>query len=131
MPRSAIIGMSSRLSQFTGEKYLNIETYRRSGQAVRTPVWFVESDGLLYVRTAEETGKFKRIQNNPSVQIAPCESRGKVKGDWVKAEARQASADTAQKMYRLFEQKYGFMNRMSRLFLRNRHYVVLEIHLAE
>src|SRR5262245_13309055 len=34
--------MTDKLSQFAGEKYLNIETYRKSGAAVATPVWFAE-----------------------------------------------------------------------------------------
>ncbi|HEX2013934.1 MAG TPA: PPOX class F420-dependent oxidoreductase, partial [Nitrososphaera sp.] len=112
---------------FAGEKYLNIETYRKSGEAVRTPVWFVESGGVLYVRTSEDTGKYKRIRNNPNVSIAPCDSRGKVKGEWVKAEARQAPQEQADAAYRLMEKKYGMMYRMSRMFLRGRRYAVLEI----
>jgi PPOX class probable F420-dependent enzyme len=119
--------MSSRLSQFAGKKYLNIETYRRNGESVRTPVWFVESDGILYVRTSEDTGKYKRIRNNPSVQIAPCDSRGKPKGEWVKAEAKIANKDEAERAFRLLEQKYGIIYKMMRTFLRGRDYVVLEI----
>ncbi len=123
--------MSSKLSQFAGQKYLNIETYRRNGEAVRTPVWFVESDGILYVRTSEDTGKYKRIRNNPSVQVAPCNSRGRLKGAWVKAEARTASKDDSEKVFSLLAQKYGLMFRMMRTFLRGKDYVVLEIRPGE
>jgi PPOX class probable F420-dependent enzyme len=62
------------LLNLAGRKYINLETYRKNGRGVRTPVWFVESgsdDGsILDVRTSDDTGKYKRIRNNPSVQIA-------------------------------------------------------------
>ena len=77
---------------FAGEKYINLETYRKNGQGVKTPVWFVESDGILYVRTSDDAGKYKRIRNNPSVQIHAICGDG-LKGEWVKGEARIAHED--------------------------------------
>lgn len=123
--------MGTLLAQFEGQKYLSIETYRRNGEPVRTPVWFVESDGLLYVRTAESTGKYKRVRNNPSVKIAPCDSRGNVKGDWATAEASVASAAEAEDAYRLLRKKYGIMYAMTTAFLRGKKYVVLKIHVKD
>jgi PPOX class probable F420-dependent enzyme len=117
------------LSQFAGEKYINVETYRKNGQGVRTPVWFIESDGILYVRTADDTGKYKRIRNNPSVQIAPCDMRGGVKGMWVKGEARIASEDEKLKAFKMLEKKYGMIYKMSRMFMSSKNYVVIAIRL--
>jgi len=117
------------LSQFAGEKYISLETYRKNGQGVRTPVWFIESDGILYVRTADDTGKYKRIRNNPSVQIAPCNMRGSVKGKWVKGEARIASEDEKLKAFKMLEKKYGMIYKMSRTFLLSKNYVVIAIRL--
>jgi PPOX class probable F420-dependent enzyme len=117
------------LSQFAGEKYINVETYRKNGQGVRTPVWFIESDGILYVRTADDTGKYKRIRNNPSVQIAPCDMRGSVKGKWVKGEARIASEDEKLKTFKMLEKKYGMIYKMSRMFMSGKNYVVIAIRL--
>jgi PPOX class probable F420-dependent enzyme len=122
--------MSGAFSQFEGQKYLNIETYRKSGEPVRTPVWFVERDGILYVRTSEDTGKYKRIRNNPRVQVAPCNSRGRLKGAWVKAEAKIVDKVDSDKVFSLLAKKYGMMFRMMRTFLRGRDYVVLEIRPA-
>lgn len=115
------------LSQLAGEKYISIETYRKSGQPVRTPVWFAESGGILYVRTSDDTGKYKRIRNDSSVQVAPCGMRGKVKGEWVKAEARIVSDDEKERAYKMLEKKYGLIYKMSRIFLGGRNYVVLAI----
>jgi len=115
------------LSQFTGEKYLSLETFRKSGKEVRTPVWFVENGGILYVRTSRDTGKYRRIRNNKSVRIAPCDIRGKVKGEWANAEATMASEDEAQQAYQLLEKKYGLMYKMTRAFLGGKDYVVIAI----
>lgn len=115
------------LAQFEGQKYLNIETYRKTGEPVRTPVWFVKDDGLLYVRTAVTTGKFKRIRNNPSVKVAPCDFRGGVKGDWVSAEVTVAPAAETDEAYRLLRKKYGIVYALSEAFLRGKRYVVLKI----
>jgi PPOX class probable F420-dependent enzyme len=117
------------LSQFAGEKYINLETYRKNGQGVRTPVWFVESDGILYVRTSDDTGKYKRIRNNPSVQIAPCDIRGGIKGKWVKGEARIASEDEKLKAFKMLEKKYGIIYKMTRMFMSSKNYVVIAIRL--
>jgi uncharacterized protein len=115
------------LSQLAGEKYISIETYRKSGQPVRTPVWFAESGGILYVRTSDDTGKYKRIRNDSSVQVAPCDMRGNVKGEWVKAKARIVSDDEKERAYKMLEKKYGLIYKMSRMFLGGRNYVVLAI----
>jgi uncharacterized protein len=115
------------LSQFTGEKYLSLETYRKSGKEVRTPVWFVENSGMLYVRTGMDTGKYKRILNNKSVRIAPCDMRGKVKGKWAGAEARLAPQEQAREAYRLLEKKYGLIYKMTRAFLGGKDYVIIAI----
>jgi PPOX class probable F420-dependent enzyme len=115
------------LSQLAGEKYISIETYRKSGQPVRTPVWFAESGGILYVRTSDDTGKYKRIRNDSSVQVAPCDMRGNVKGEWVKAKARIVSDDEKERAYKMLEKKYGLIYKMSSMFLGGRNYVVLAI----
>lgn len=98
---------SSALRQFVNQKYLNLETYRRNGNGVRTPVWFVEREGKLYVRTGASSGKAKRIRNFPQVQVAPCKVQGEVIGQWVKGTARPADNQMADAINRLFSQKYG------------------------
>lgn len=122
------------MSHLAGEKYINLETYRKNGQGVRTPVWFVERNNgdcsVLYVRTSEDTGKYKRVRNNPSVQIAPCDMRGSVKGNWVKGEARIASEEEKLKVFKMLEKKYGIMYKMTRMFLSGRNYVVIAIRIT-
>jgi uncharacterized protein len=120
------------LSHLVGEKYINLETYRKNGQGVRTPVWFVERDkddgSVLYVRTSDDTGKYKRVLKNPSVQIAPCDMRGTVKGKWIKGEARIAGEEEKLKAFKMLEKKYGLLYKMTRMFLSSKNYVVIAIN---
>lgn len=122
------------MSHLVGEKYINLETYRKNGQGVRTPVWFVErnkDDGsVLYVRTSDDTGKYKRVRKNPSVQIAPCDMRGTVKGKWIKGEARIAGEEEKLKAFKMLEKKYGLLYKMTRMFLSSKNYVVIAIHVT-
>jgi uncharacterized protein len=122
------------LSHLVGEKYINLETYRKNGQGVRTPVWFVEKDkddgSVLYVRTSDDTGKYKRVRKNPSVQIAPCDMRGTVKGKWIKGEARIAGEEEKLKAFKMLEKKYGLLYKMTRMFLSSKNYVVIAIHVT-
>lgn len=53
---------------FDNHQYLNIETFRKSGVGVQTPVWFVRKGDALYVWTQANSGKAKRIHNNGRVR---------------------------------------------------------------
>ena len=68
------------LETLRGEKYANMVTFRKSGAGVATPIWFAERDGKLYVMTRSDSGKFKRLRNNPQATMAPCTMRGRVTG---------------------------------------------------
>jgi PPOX class probable F420-dependent enzyme len=71
-----------------GQKYIALTTFRKTGAGVTTPVWFGEKGDRLYVMTRSTSGKFKRIRNNPRVQVAPCTIRGVVTGPQFDATAR-------------------------------------------
>lgn len=78
----------SSAAHLQGQKYISLATFRRSGQQVQTPVWFAEQAGQLYVMTRNDSGKFKRIRNQPQVRLAACTARGKVTGAWIDGHAR-------------------------------------------
>jgi PPOX class probable F420-dependent enzyme len=100
-------------ASFEKQKYLNLETFRKSGMGVRTPVWFVQDGNVLYVRTIADSGKMKRIRNNPQVNIAPCKMDGTLLGDWVKAHGREIlDEEIDSKVDRLLGKKYGLMKRL-------------------
>jgi uncharacterized protein len=113
---------SENVSRFEGEKVISLETYRRNGEPVRTPVWFLEQNGIIYVHTDDSTGKVKRIRRNPRVRIAPSHFRGKPKAGYVDASAELETNPLTVEQYRsLIYRKYGlqgsltmFMQRFSR-----------------
>ena len=99
---------------FAGHKYLNLETFKKSGEGVKTPVWFAAdpavrldaSDAKLYVYTIGVSGKVKRIRNNPRVRIALCDMRGRVLGEWVEARVAIVTGEEAARGMRLLNNKY-------------------------
>jgi PPOX class probable F420-dependent enzyme len=100
--------MNEQLIQFNNQLYLNLETYRKTGEAIRTPVWFVEDNNILYARTIVKSGKVKRIHNNPNVKVASCEADGRIIGQWLEAHARLvADPSYAARIEKLFDEKYG------------------------
>lgn len=121
-------------NQLTQQQYINLETFRKSGVGVKTPVWFVQDGNILYVRTVANSGKVKRIRNNGQVNIAPCKVDGVLLGDWFPAIAHEVTDnDTDSESDRLFDKKYGLMKKMFALTssLQGRKYTVLEIKARE
>ncbi len=115
--------VEDKLSQFAHEKHISVETYRKTGDPVRTPVWFVEENGELYVRTDSDTGKIKRIRNNAHVRVAISNMRGTIKGEWVDGEARTLDPESSQHVFALLKKKYGMPYRIIRFtehFSRNK-----------
>ena len=102
---------SASFASFQRHKYLNLETFRKNGQSVRTPVWFAAEPTVgvpqtLCVYSTADSGKAKRIRNNPRVRVAPCDMRGNVRGEWIEARATIVTGDEAQRGMRLLNQKY-------------------------
>jgi len=113
---------ANSLAQFQKKNYLSIESYRKSGEPVRTPVWFVEDGGSLYVRTGPDSGKVKRLKRNPNLKVAPCSMSGDPQGTWLAATCEIVNDEQlAKKVNDLFNKKYGlqktifeFLGRTSR-----------------
>jgi len=75
-------------AEIRGQNYISLASFRKNGAAVYTPVWFAEQGDKLYVMTRSDSGKFKRIRNNPNIKIAPSTIRGKITGAEFPATAR-------------------------------------------
>jgi PPOX class probable F420-dependent enzyme len=115
------------------QKYLNLETFRKSGAGVKTPVWFVQDGELLFVRTGADSGKVKRIRNSGLVNIAPCRMDGGLLGDWVPALAREvADPEIDRKADLLLDKKYGLLKKiLFRGGSKSRKYTLLELKVRE
>jgi len=107
-------GEAMGFEAFAGHKYLNLETFKKSGEGVKTPVWFAaepsvridSGDAKLFVYTVGVSGKVKRIRNNPRARIAPCTAGGKLLGDGVEARAEIVTGAEAQRGMQLLNKKY-------------------------
>jgi PPOX class probable F420-dependent enzyme len=122
------------IDQFARQKYLNLETFRRNGESMKTPVWFVQDGETIYVQTVANSGKVKRIRNNGRVIVTPCKMEGTPCGTWVQAEAREITdAAIAKKVNRLLDKKYGLMKKMFALGAahQKRQDTILEIKMIE
>ena len=96
-------------TEFEGQKYLSLTSFRKSGVPVRTPVWFAEAEGKLYLFTNTKSGKAKRIRNNPRVLTAPCTMRGKVTGPEFAATARILASPRSDDARNIMKAKYLLM----------------------
>jgi PPOX class probable F420-dependent enzyme len=122
------------LGAFEGKRYLNLETYRKSGKGVRTPVWFAaaptDAGGpKLYVYTAADSGKAKRLRRTGVVRIAPCDARGKVTGPWIPARAEIVGAEEFGRGMQLINRKYRpwkqILDLSARLFPRHQRVMIV------
>jgi PPOX class probable F420-dependent enzyme len=98
-----------KLEQFQNKEYIRLETVKRNGQVVPTPVWFVVEDGTLFVRSYANSGKVKRMRNNPHVRVTPSDSVGKPRGDTIEGTAIRANGDVEIKISQQLYRKYGLM----------------------
>ena len=99
-----------------GEKYVNLTTFRRSGEAVSTPLWFALADGRAYMTTPPDSGKMKRIRNDPRVLLAPSNARGKPRGESIEGIARPIEGRSPGHAEKALREKYRFGLAVFRLF---------------
>ncbi len=108
------------LNKIESEKYISLETYRKNNQPVRTPVWFVIKNDLIYVVTRDKTGKVKRLRNNLQVKIAACTIRGKVTGQWISGTAKNLTDEETQNAVKWRDKKYGFMAKIAKFLSKSK-----------
>jgi PPOX class probable F420-dependent enzyme len=99
-------GTAKDFQAFDGAHYCLVVTFKRSGEAVPTPVLFGVEDGKLYFRTEPDIAKVKRIRNDPHVRVGPCNWRGKPSGPLVEGTARVLSGDEAKHAYDVLRRSY-------------------------
>jgi hypothetical protein len=119
---------SAGLEAFDGRRYLNLETFRKTGRGVRTPVWFAAAppgagDPRLYVYSTADSGKAKRIRRTGVVKIAPCDARGRVTGSWLAAHAAIVGGQEFDHGMGLLNRKYRPWKQILDLFAKHQRVV--------
>jgi PPOX class probable F420-dependent enzyme len=92
--------------------YLLVTTFRKDGTPVPTPVWVARDGDELLVWTQATAGKVKRVRNNPGVELAACDLRGRPRGETVKGTARILDAAGTERGRRVLRKKYGIAGRV-------------------
>ena len=108
------------------EQCIALTTFRKTGQAVTTPVWFAESNGTIYVETHSDAGKLKRLRHTARVTLAPCTYSGKVTGAVSEGNARiltepeecTAASEALAKKYGLMRSLFHFVRNVRRMLQR-------------
>ena len=127
--------MTSAKPPLADEKYINLETFRKDGTGVKTPVWAAPMDGALYVFSAGDSFKVKRIRNNGKARAAACDARGNVRGAWFDGTARIVEdGATIDRVLEALRKKYGVVFSVFDFFAsvagRKKKRAYLEIKLA-
>lgn len=91
------------------ERYINLETFKKDGNGVKTPVWTAPLDGKLVIFTAGDSFKVKRLRRNPKCRAAACDMRGNVRGPWYDGTGRIVEdAAEQQRIHAALRKKYGW-----------------------
>ncbi len=116
-----------------GHKYVSLTTFKKSGEAVSTPLWFALVDGRAYMTTPPNSGKMKRIRNHPRVLLAPSNAMGKPKGKSIEGIARPVEGGSIkERAEEALREKYRFGLGLFHLFGRHEiGEITLEVRPAE
>lgn len=109
--------MKEKVNELSKAKFICLETYRKNGEAVRTPVWFTVEGGKVYFHTPVKSGKVKRLRRNPYVRLAPCTRTGKVIGEWLKGKAVQLDERESEKVIKLVNSRLGLLDKIISFFI--------------
>ena len=111
--------------------YINLLTYKKNGEPVLTPVWFIFEDKKLFIRTSDKSGKLKRIKNNDNVKFALCDIRGKIKGEWHNGLAKLEANN--KWVFHKINKKYGFFAYLLNLLykIKKLNIIILSIELRD
>lgn len=119
------------------ERYINVETFKRDGNGVKTPVWFVNVRDKLGVFTNGKSYKVKRLRRNPKVRVAACDARGGVgkSPTWYEGRGEIVSdSKRVDAVYDALKAKYGvqmwFVTLGARLSGRLKDWTVIELDLG-
>jgi PPOX class probable F420-dependent enzyme len=101
------MSVETPFANLAGAEFMVLTTYKRSGDAVPTTVWFAQQGERLYVTTVAQAGKSKRIRANPCVTVAPSDQVGNLSGAVAGGQARILSPDESGVAEAALRVKYG------------------------
>ncbi len=106
---SATTSLEAPFEALRGHGFMQLTTFRKSGDAVATVVWFAEDGGRLYITTASNSGKVKRLRHTPRARVAPRSPWGAISGPEVDAVARILPPEQHAHAVAALRRKYGWV----------------------
>jgi len=95
---------------YADTSYISLETFKRDGNGVKTPVWCAPVGDEIAIFTEGSAYKVKRLRRDQNVRVARCDVRGKVRGEWCAGTGRIVdSSDEEGRAYAALRKKYGLM----------------------
>jgi PPOX class probable F420-dependent enzyme len=91
------------------ERFLLLETRKRDGTWVGTPISVVVDQGRLFFRAYDASGKAKRLRNFPDVKVTASNYRGKTRGTTRTGTTRLLDDDESRPVRRLLARKYPIL----------------------
>ena len=110
-------------AEISGQRYIALATFRKTGVPVWTPIWFGVQSGRLCAMTSSDSGKYKRLRNNPAVRIAACTIRGRIRGPEFSARAHFLPPESWPQARQTIRKKYW----LARLPIWSKQTVYIEI----
>ena len=103
-----------QLLDFADVQYINLETFKKDGTKVTTPVWVAQLNNTLVVTTGKNAGKVKRIRNNGKAIIYTTNQSGskKLSEELVVQGSILTDEDLKTEAVNILKKKYGMMAKM-------------------
>src|SRR4051794_30373240 len=123
---------ASPLATLARQHDMALQTRKRDGTWVSTPVNPLVEDDHVFFRTWHTSGKAKRLRNFPDVRFATSTSRGRPTGDWLRGCAVLLHGDAAAHAAALISRRYPLLQGVAvRLYHRLRRYHTLHYRIGE
>ena len=100
----------STLDTLGRQKAVLLETRKRDGTWVATPVSLVVIAGRAYFGSYDVSGKAKRLRNYPAVKVAPSTMRGRPTGPSVAGVARLLDEAESQRVAAALAAKHPLLH---------------------
>lgn len=100
------------LQRFVAEQVVLLQTRKRDGNWVDTPVNLAVEGSRVFFRTPGRAAKNKRLRNFPEVRFCPCTWRGRPTGPPVQATARLLVGEESAAAARLINRRYPVLQRV-------------------
>lgn len=100
-------------------QYISLSTFRRNGAAVATAVWFATDSGKIYLYSALDAGKMKRVRATGKVTVVPCDVKGRVAAGVVAVTGSAVELPVAKGsfVHGLLNRKYGWKKHAMEFFM--------------